>query len=464
MEKYEEMNITDIINLAKYNPSEYLACLRQGMFSGQLNSYFVDLYKHFMRTELREGIKIGDVYSLLSVDPNFNAELIYAPWARNNFIEMLNNYSEGPLALDIQLGGGCNLKCWYCDSSGCRHYVNAVDLKIIRRLIEKGSIKQIYICGLGEPTEKSNISKLKEIILMAEAYGIKVSMYTNILNMDNDLFEHLRKGTLNVLYKHDTNVINSMKEIYRCSSEFAQIISEHMERIKECVRYDDETRTTNIGASIVPTKINVEEIPGIIETCFENHIYPLPLDLEKAGEATDEKVYTELKLDENSLLRIKNIMRGHHIHKVDMCPATPLSAHITNLNFAVTSKTTGSSCAWSSLKNPEYKAITFLADGTDDVWDKINFEREKKLPYNINPWLAELKSLGVAQNVIDSIKKSPTDVIKYLGILCYAQLLPEEDGDVLGGCGGETREIQKVLSLSALDSYGRRGLNCVQHF
>ena len=157
-------------------------------------------------------------------------------------------------------------------------------------------------------------------------------------------------------------------------------------------------------------------------------------------------------------------MRGHHIHKVDMCPAVPLSAHITNLNFAVTSKTTGSSCAWSSLKNPEYKAITFLADGTDDVWDKINFEREKKLPYNINPWLAELKSLGVAQNVIDSIKKSPTDVIKYLGILCYAQLLPEEDGDVLGGCGGETREIQKVLSLSALDSYGRRGLNCVQHF
>lgn len=444
MKKYEKMSIEDIIEFSKKDPKGYLSCLRRGLFTDQLNRYFIKRYK------LRDGFNVGDVYSLLSTDPNYSAEIVYAPWARNYFIEMLNNYWKGPQVLDIQLGGACNCNCAYCDSPECNR-INSVDLKIIQKLIEKNSIKQIYICGLGEPTAKQNILKLKIILQMAEAYGIKVSMFTNLLNMDDELFDYLSKGTLNILYKHDTDDISTMSYLYGCSTENAQRMLDNEKTIKECVLYDPENRTTNIGASIVPTQKNIKEIPDIIEACVEKRFYPLIGDLEHAGRAITN--WKDLAVDSNSLSHINDTMRKHGIHGIDICPAGPLSIHITNLNFAVADHTTGSSCPWIKLESPEYEAFAFLPESTKKLWYKVNKLRNEKLPNNIKPWLEELSMLGVAPNIIDSIKKDPTEIIKYLGILSTAQIYKKRDKKE--GCGGDFEEVQKVLSLASLSERKR---------
>lgn len=477
METYENWRIDNIIKMAKKRPDLYLSYLKNGALVHELNEYFVGLYDRFKSCELRDGFNVGDIYSLLSVDPNFNAEVIYGPWARgpwvrNNFIEMLNDYWKGPQVLDIQLGGACNYKCCYCDSDKCRVLINAVDLKLVKELIKRNPIKQIYICGLGEPTVKPNISKLKEILQMAEANDIKVSMFTNLSNMD-ELFKYLSNGTLNILYKHDTNDIDKMQKIYGCSPIDVQRMQDNRRTIESLVCYDSKNRTTNIGASIVPTKENIDEIPDIIKNCFEKKIYPFLGGLEESGRAAIDAVWKELAVtNKEAVEQIIQIMREHGIYEIDMCPAAVLSIHITNMNFAVTDRTTGSSCPWNTLKTPEYRAFAFLPEGINDLWFKLGALREASLPNNIDPWLRELISLGVAPNIIDGLKKDPTEIIKYFGVLCLAQHLPEDDINeigggggkpAVGGCGGDPKALRKVISLSSLGMMARARRNFPQY-
>lgn len=462
MKKYEDMSINDIIWLAKEYPNLYLQAMQSGLITNRLNQYFVELQNKFNNRELGGGFNVGDVYSLLSVDSNIGAQIKYGPWSRSHFIDMLNDHWKGPQALDIQLGGSCNCNCIYCDSNE-HNPINGVDLKLIQKIIDGGAVKQIYICGLGEPTDNhSNITKLKEILQIAEDSGIQASMFTNLVNMDDELLYYLKKGILNILYKHDTNEIGKMQELYGCSKSNAQAILENINIIRDYVRYDEKTKTTNIGASIVPTKKNTDDIPDIIESCIRYHIYPLITGLERSGKADSDSVWEKLALKEESLLSIKAALNKYGIRKIDTCPAAVLSAHVTNLNFAVTGKTTGASCPWSNLKAPEYEGYAFLPAGTDDLWGKLYNLREERLPINIYPWLEELSMAGVPSNIIDDIKSHPTQIIQYLGVLGSAQILPSEDSDVFGGCGGETKEIQKVLALTTLDAMGRKRLNCLQ--
>ncbi len=460
VKKYSDISISGIIALSKRKPGLYLECLRLGMFSHQLNKYFVDLYKCFKYCELGNGFNIGDVYNLLSVDPNFNADITYAPWARAPFIEGLNDYWKGPQALDIQLGGACNYNCRYCDSYECRAQINAVDLKIVKELIEGYPIKQIYICGVGEPTVGTNILKLKEILQMAEAHNIKVSMYTNFSNMD-ELFEYLSNGTLSILYKHDTNDIAKMQRLYGCSLRDAQKMLENRRIVENIVCYDSKNRTTNIAASIVPTQENIGEIPDIIKDCIANHIYPMVGGLEKSGKATEG--WNELASDnKNALLKIKQTLREYGIYQIATCPAVAGSLHISNTNFVVGADFTGSSCPWDTLETPRYEAFTFLPEGTNDLWSNLNFVREQKLRNNINPWLEDLALLGVAPNIINEIKEKPTEIICYFGPLCYAQCTQEEDLAVFYGCGGKSKNNKEIIALGTLDYMARKKVNCLR--
>ena len=78
----------------------------------------------------------------------------------------------------------------------------------------EGMIKWVYVCGLGEPTAPSNLRYLKQILLWCKEKGIKLSMFSNMLNADNEIFDYIDSGTLHVLFKLDTLKKGRIEKFY----------------------------------------------------------------------------------------------------------------------------------------------------------------------------------------------------------------------------------------------------------
>jgi len=197
-------------------------------------------------------------------------EIEYSPWAKKDVERIIKKSKQSLPILDIQLGGACNLNCIYCDTPKYNEPC-AINLPSIERILNEGQIEWIYVCGLGEPTVKQNIDHLKQILKWCKEKNIKLSMFSNVLNLDEELLEYIDKEILHILFKLDTFDKDKMKYLY--GKYKGDIILKRYEQLKEVTHFKDGK--TNLGASIVPTSVNFSEIPKIIDYNFENGIYSL---------------------------------------------------------------------------------------------------------------------------------------------------------------------------------------------
>ena len=276
--------------------------------------------------------------------------------------------------IDIQFGGACNLNCIYCDTPKYDHPC-LLDLNAIEKIINSGIIQWIYACGLGEPMAKGNVEAFKQILAMCKKMSVKVSIFSNLVNLDKELLDYIENGTLHVLFKLDSFKPEVMKFLY--GADRSQTILENYHRLKEAVRTSNGT--TNLGASIVPTSKNYEEIYEIIDWCMEYHVYPLLGQLENAGKCAH--IFNELELKEEELLTLRNYIEtkyGVH-YEIPVCPATISGIHITNTNHVIVDERTGLSCGWFWLDEPEMVRIGSIENMTlEELTVKIIAYRKSK--------------------------------------------------------------------------------------
>lgn len=274
--------------------------------------------------------------------------LEYKPWAKKELKSILSVSDKKLPILDIQVGGACNLNCRYCDTpkygAPC-----LVDLKSIEELINTGNIQWVYICGLGEPTANKNLPYLKKILEMCSSNNIGCSMFSNIVNIDAEIAKHICNGTLNLLFKLDTLDVTKMNYLYNTTLGYK--IRENISWLRSMVNSDG--KTTNLGASIVPTGIAYDGLEEVINYCVENNIFPFIGPLENAGKGS--AVYDELKVSDEKLAILKKyveVITGSE-YETPICPATISSIHISNENKVLLDERTGLSCPWFWLDEPK---------------------------------------------------------------------------------------------------------------
>lgn len=299
----------------------------------------------------------------------------YKPWEKKEVNDLVNESNKKLPILDIQLGGACNLSCIYCDTPKyglpC-----SVNLSSIEKLMNEGEIKWVYVCGLGEPTAAANLGHLKQILEWCREKNIGLSMFSNMLNVDKELLDYIDDGTLHVLFKLDTFDKKKMNYLY--GQDKGDIILRNYQSIKEVIHC--ENGVTNLGASIVPTSVNYDELPLIIDYCMKNGIFPLIGQLEDAGSCS--KIFKELQVKEQDLIKFRNYLSSTYgvDYEVPTCPATISSIHITNTNNIILDKKTGLSCPWFWLHEPQLQVIGNIQDMSyDEIVESILNYRTAKL-------------------------------------------------------------------------------------
>lgn len=332
----------------------------------------------------------------------------YAPWAEKTLERILDNSSITLPILDVQLGGHCNLRCKYCDTprycASCMLDVNAIE-----KIISSGSIEWVYICGLGEPTAVGNIHFFKKILSISKKHSVKVSAFSNVVNLDDEILEYISDGTLYVLFKLDTCNRGKMKFLYG-ADKYHELIHNYGKLLNVV---NIENNTTNLGSSIVPTKVNKSDVYKNIDFSMENRIFPLLGQLEKAGCCLE--FFEQLKLDESELLEYKKYMKEKYLvdYKIPICPATISAIHVTNENDVIVDEKTGLSCSWFWLDEPKMIKIGNITEmSSEEITQRIIEYRKSKFEYVVS--------------IEKTLKHNP-----------------------FGGCGGDVKELfQKYIAIA----------------
>lgn len=330
----------------------------------------------------------------------------YYPWSLKVLDESINLYIKNTYPiLDIELGGACNYNCIYCDSPQ-RNAVFKTPLYAIEYLLASKRIKWLFICGLGEPSAKKNIDQLKELLLMCEKYGAKCSMFSNIANLNHEIIRFIEKGILYIIFKFDSTDLRTISEIYGIKKAENQL--QNISTLFKLVRSDGHH--TNIAASIVPTRHNIDEISNLVKICLEKKVFPLIGELENSGKACG--IYDDIKLDQveldNLKINVEQILNEEYT--IPICPAVIAGIHVDFDGDVVVDKKTGLSCNWFWLQEPDLESIYNLNDGDQSIErlctkiDSVRFERIQN-----------------TKEIFDSI-----------------------EDDIFGGCGGNSRKLIKL--------------------
>ncbi len=326
----------------------------------------------------------------------------YLPWSSTELYKTFSSYKEKLFTvLDIELGGACNLSCVYCDTPDhkIRSQINVQD---IERLFLSKKFKWLFICGLGEPLTKENKKQLLNILKQCEKFGVLCSMFTNLLELDEDICTFIENGVLHLLFKFDSLNPNTANKIYVTQS--AKEIISNIRKLRKLVRVKDNL--TNISASIVPTAINFSEIRKLLLYCKKNNFFPMIGDLENAGKA--KNIFDKLKLSSEQLEEIKDIYLdiNKEEYRIPICPSVVGGIHLNYMSQVTVDKKTGLSCHWFWLKEP-------------DVAELIKFD--SSVSYH-----------QIRQKIIDYRIKCLENVVR---------LSAETKNLSLGGCGGDIKNL-----------------------
>lgn len=301
--------------------------------------------------------------------------LEYFPWSTKVFNEMLNEYRNRNLPiLDLELGGECNCNCLYCDSPNRSVHIE-YSIESIIKILESGHFKWLFVCGLGEPTFDGNLEILELLLSVCDSLNIKCSIFTNALNITQQIRRFIDKGVLHILFKYDSfdDEVNNIVLGRKLDIGYNEIFTQ----MQECVINRGEY--TNIAASIVPTVYNENILDSLARKCMESNIFPLIGALEVAGKAAEkyEKLAPKQEILITAKLSIDQIFSGQY--RIPICPSTIGSVHIAANGDIVVDSLSGLSCSWFWLETPNTISLGNIKQGFDyyEVVDKIIDYREK---------------------------------------------------------------------------------------
>lgn len=300
----------------------------------------------------------------------------YAPWST----DVLKHFSRSPnklSILDIQFGGKCNLNCIYCDTPTYA-LPCSLCLDSIEKFVSSGTVQWVYGCGLGELTATGNIETLKQVLYLCKKYGTKVSIFSNVVNLDNELLDYIDSGTLHLLFKLDSFNPKVMNYLY--GADKSNILIKNYAKLKEVVHINNGT--TNLGASIVPTIPNYSDIFRVINFCMDYNIYPLLGQLEEAGRC-NHLIFDELALTASQLISLKTYIEYNYDvkYQIPICPATIFGVHVTNFNNVIVDKKSGLSCGWFRLQSPEMITLgSIVGTSLEEITNIIIGYRKEMLP------------------------------------------------------------------------------------
>lgn len=299
----------------------------------------------------------------------------YLPWSQKVLGESISSYKKGMFPiLDLELGGGCNLNCIYCDSPD--RTKNFISMNEVKELIQSDNFTWVFICGLGEPTFSENKEYLLDILELCRNHRVKCSMFTNLLNFDDRLFEYVKANVLYVMFKLDSFKEEKIKKLYGNQKISAERLQSNIKKLIGLAKEEDGY--TNICASIVPTTLNFDELPDIITFCKDNNIFPLIGDLEDSGRGQD--VYLELKLSDDQLKKIKELFDEDY--SIPICPSVLCGIHILYDGTVALDKSTGLSCHWFWLTEPCVYRMKKVYEYTsfNEITDEILSYRNDRIP------------------------------------------------------------------------------------
>ncbi len=288
----------------------------------------------------------------------------YYPWSIKELNKSIELYKQGKLSiLDIEIGGKCEYTCLYCDSP--KTDPSSIKYKDVERIVNNTELNWIFICGLGEPLHQNNRRFLHKILDLCYNNNVKCSMFTNAFNLDDMILDYLENDTLFLMYKLDTLKPEKMQQIYNTIKSDKILLN-----LALLEKYQHDTNNmTNLAASIVPTKLNITEIPEIVKNCVENNIFPLIGQLEYAGSAIVN--FKQLQLSDSELedlkANLKNMLGEEY--QIPICPSTVCGVLVNYNSKVVVDKSTGLSCSWFWLRNPEF--IGLLDFKYDSNWELI---------------------------------------------------------------------------------------------
>lgn len=298
----------------------------------------------------------------------------FLPWSTAIYQESLELYKKGLFSsLDIELGGECNFHCIYCDSPEYEKKCQ-IPLETIDEYLSTGIIRWVYICGLGEPTFRNNYNTLISLLNSCRRYGIRCSIFSNLSNLTPELIQFIRDGILYVQFKYDSQDEGLVKTLYGAQTPSEQL--NNIKLIKNLVRFDG--KTTNLAASIVPTKLNLDSILGVVEECLNAHIFPLLGELECSG--MGQVNYKKLCLNPEEALELKQSVDRlcGEIYEIPVCPSVISGIHINHSGHITVDRKTGLSCHWFWLDEPQvfrfmhcndYESINSVAQ---EIWNYRN--------------------------------------------------------------------------------------------
>lgn len=327
----------------------------------------------------------------------------YEPWSKDVVQKAAQDACNGIFTcLDLEISGKCPYNCIYCESP-YRNKESTLNVEKVCTLLDTKQFKWVYICGIGEPTYEDNYVQLLKILASCKKNEARCSIFTNLSSLTEQLINYINDNVLYCVFKFDSLSEEKVIKLYSPSEVETHFLN--INRIEKFVRCDGIT--TNIAASIVPTKYNKDEIPFLVEWCVERNIFPLVAQLEYAGAAKD--VFEELVLEDDALeqlkTEIKNILGDEY--SVPFCPAVFSGLSITYDNKITIDRRTGLTCHSFWLDDPDLDVIC------------ENF--------------SELYTLDdITQKLITARTERYEDFLKNKDKYGY---------DVLGGCGGNKIDI-----------------------
>ena len=320
--------------------------------------------------------------------------IMYAPWA--DYIsakaeETLLNSRRFSL-LDIQLSGECNFNCRYCDSPD-RNKQFHLPLSKVRNIIRTEKITCVYICGLGEPTViGQNYNALIEILKSCDEEKIQCSIFTNLYWITDELIEYIKNGTLNILFKLDSFNPVEVSNIYGISPDMAESQLKNVQKIIKLTR--NNNGYVNIGASIVPTKLNYSGIMNTIKECFRIGVYPLLTDLGYSGNVMNEYEALYLGIDEMKEIKSEISEFIGKEYNLPICPSIISGVHINPLGKVTVDSRSGLSCGWFWANEPVFFEI---GDINTESFQAIN---EKILKYRKEFFFSFVKEASTNDNQV----------------------------------------------------------------
>jgi MoaA/NifB/PqqE/SkfB family radical SAM enzyme len=338
----------------------------------------------------------------------------FLPWSKKTLSKVLMKHQKKLLGtLDLQLSAACSgANCIYCDSkpkAGCANENESNWSQLHDLLLQsvRLGLDWIYICGLGEPLEDPVFDK---IINFTKKEEINVSVFTNgVFISDKQIAKTLKESNVNIVLKLDTFDENAF-DIILGKDGIAKKIYNANELLLEVGYGSRDGLYTDLAYSIVPTIHSLKGIPSVINFANKHGIFPSVGELEFAGLASDENIFSSLNLTTEEKIELKILFDEYAkgIYKRPICPAIITGIHIDNVGNCIVDKVSGLNCKWFLLTEPDIKIIGNInRDSVAELFHKVIAYRKNVLFENKNiiKTYAEKKIIfgGCGGNILEII-------------------------------------------------------------